>query len=131
MEALLFRRDWYLGHHTQINIWIGVKYFQDSRTWWMGVARRNFEPKDTPSEPLPDKWPPAIWIEQFPCQQGRSFVSIHDVLNESWKIPVFLLYHPDPVPSLDPPLPNDYVLEPEKYRDIIIESLHEEFGAIP
>lgn len=128
MGALLSRRDWHLGHHTQINIWIGLKYFTDSKTWWMGAARRDFQPKDTPPEPLPDKWPPSIWIEQFPCYEGLSHVSIHDVQTASWKIPMFYFYYPDPVPSFDPPMPCEYILEPEKYREIILEM---EIRAIP
>jgi hypothetical protein len=40
LEAILARRDWYLSEKTGVNVWLGIKYFKDEGTWWMGLCAR-------------------------------------------------------------------------------------------
>lgn len=111
----------YLSHNTQVNVWVGIKLTRhislaQRRSWWMGVAHRNVMPGSPPSSPPPNNWPPPIMLHELPPEQNAD-VSVKDV---EWKIPTWLICHPQSVPELEPRLPEHLVLLPELFRRRVI-----------
>ena len=110
MSTLLARRDWYLGKDTQVNVWIGAKYFKSEGTWWMGAARR------TARGCLGENDAPK-WIGRLQgVEDGEEFESVTSPRKEAWIVPTILLFHPDTVPDCEPPYPEGLVVEVDKYR---------------
>jgi hypothetical protein len=110
ISALLARRDWYLRKKTQVNIWIGAKYFKSEGTWWMGVARRSA--RGCLGEEDPPKWIGRLQG----VEDGEEFESLTTPRKEVWIVPTSLLFHPDAVPVLEPSYPESFFVEVEKYR---------------
>jgi hypothetical protein len=42
--------------------------------------------------------------------------------NTIWQVPTSLLYHPQPIPVLVPPLPPTFDIDLERYRQMIIKT---------
>jgi hypothetical protein len=117
IEDLFARRDWYLSNNTGVNVWIGVKLFRNTGTWWMGVARRDFTPLASPSNISEKTWPPSIWISQLPNEETGGYVPLCASRDEKWHIPTELIFYPDPVPELKSSFPDSFVVHVEEYRD--------------
>ena len=119
IKDLFTRRDWYLSNNTNVNVWIGVKLFRNTGTWWMGLARRDFTPLANQSHVLEKTWPPPIWMFQLPAEETGGYVFLSAPRDEEWHIPTELLFHPDTVPELKTPFPDSFVVHVEEYRDIL------------
>ena len=113
---LFARRDWYLSN-TNVNVWIGVKLFRNTGTWWMGVARRDFSSVANQSHVLEKTWPSSIWVSQLPNEETGGYVPLSASRNEKWHIPTEWIFHPDRVPDLK--FPDSFVVQVEEYRDML------------
>ena len=122
MATLLARRDYYLSHNTGVNVWIGVQYCKENGTWWMSVAHRDFTAVRQPEQQVQDNWPPSIWLYQLGNGQYEPLTTPR---NEVWDIPMEMLFYPDPVQVLEPPLPGYFRLEVERFRERIVNPTEE------
>lgn len=135
METLIARRDWYLSHNTGVNIWIGAKHFREAGKWWIGVAYRDFNPPSPPEGPLPETWPPCIWMYQLPGLDTGEYESLATPRKEVWEVPTEMVFHPEPIPVYDPqnpllaalknPLPPTFKIDLEILRDTILNPKEE------
>jgi hypothetical protein len=117
LEAILTRRDWYLSENTGVNVWLGIKYFREEGTWWMGLCARH-PIVDHASDEAHGGWD---WMAQLPgLESGEAFPSVHDVRNEVWKVSISLLFHPISMEDVRPGLPYEITVEVDKYRDRIV-----------
>lgn len=122
MATLLARRDFYLSHSTGVNVWIGVQHCRENGTWWMSVARRDFSAVRQPEQQTQDNWPPSIWLYQLANGQHEPLTTPR---NEVWDIPMDMIFYPDPVQIVDPPLPGYFRLEVECFRERIVNPIEE------
>jgi len=115
-------RDIYLGHTTGVNIYIGVKYHRNERedSWWMCVAHRNITAAH-PGQNAPANLPAAVIVGELQ-PVGSRYPKVTIPRGEQWTVPTTLLYHPQPVPILNPPLPVALVINVEDYRLEILAS---------
>jgi len=119
LSTLLARRDWYLGKDAQVNVWIGAKYFKSEGTWWMGTARRSAR------SCLGEEEAPK-WIGRLQgVDDSEEFESLAAPRKEVWTVPTSLLFHPDTVPVLEPPYPDSFMVEVEKYRERLVNPIEE------
>jgi len=68
----------------------------------------------------------AVWcvvLHELPVVNGR-YPRLESPLppNTIWSVPTSLLYYPEPVPRLFPPLPPSYDLNLEEYRLLILRA---------
>lgn len=117
IKDLFARRDWYLSDNTNVNVWIGVKLFRNTGTWWMGVARRDFTPSANQSHVSEKPWPPPIWVYQLPNEETGGYVPFSAPRDEKWNIPTEWIFHPNPVPNLE--FPESFVVHVEEYRNVL------------
>ena len=119
IRDLFARRDWYLSNNTNVNVWIGVKLFRNTGTWWMGVARRDFTPITDQPHVLEKTSLPSIWISQLPNEETGGYVALSATRDEKWHIPTELIFHPDPIPELESSFPDSFVVQVEEYRNVL------------
>jgi hypothetical protein len=113
-------RDRALGHKTAINIFVGIVYNKNSTrsldTWFVTVAHRDLTANE-PTPNSPNKYPPPTIIGEFTKISGH-YPRVNDAIvgNMVWSVPTSYLYHPEPVPALQPPLPPTLDIDLEKFR---------------
>jgi hypothetical protein len=113
-------RDNVLGYITGINIFFGVKYNENSApgldSLWAVLAVRDINAPLAPANAGP-KYPPCIVVRELPKVNGR-YHRLDDPLpgNHKWSVATSLLFYPDPIPVLVPPLPPTLDIDLEAYR---------------
>jgi hypothetical protein len=120
-------RDNILGHLTQVNVFVAVSYnrnaARNSDSWWACVAVRDTNPPNPPPNP-PPTWPPCDIIGEVARTPGGRYQRVEVPLqgNTIWSIPTHLLFHPEPIPVVQPPLPATFEVDVERLRKLIVET---------
>ena len=86
----------------------------------MCVAHRDINAAH-PGQNAPANLPAAVIVGELPLVGGR-YPKVNVPRGEQWTVPTTLLYHPQPVPILNPPLPANLVINVEDYRQEILDS---------
>ena len=85
----------------------------------MGVAHRDL----TAANPCPNAAPslpaPTV-VGEFPIAANGHLNLVSIPRTEVWRISTSLLFHPQPIPVTNPPLPLDFIVTAEEYRQQII-----------
>jgi hypothetical protein len=118
-------RDRVLGHHTQVNVFVGISYnrnkTRNSDSWWACLAIRNINPPNPPAN-APATWPACTIIGEIPKTPGGRYqrLKVPFVGNTViWSVPTAILFHPEPIPVLQPPLPQSFDLDLEPVRQFV------------
>jgi hypothetical protein len=123
---LVVIRDFVLGWRTQVNIYFTVSFNRNTtpatESWWAQLAIRDVHAPAPPPN-ADDKYPGCVVLHELPVVNGR-YPRLENPLppNTIWSVPTTLLYHPEPVPQLVPPLPPSYDINLEEYRLLILRS---------
>lgn len=125
-QNLLDIRDNVLGWKSQVNVFLLAVYnenmYSTSDSWWMQLAFRNIQAL-APAANAADNYPPCIIAAELPVINGRyPLVDTPLPPNTIWQIPTTLVYHPQPVPVLVPPMPATVDINLEHYRQMIIQT---------
>jgi hypothetical protein len=90
---LIQNRNKYLGHETQINIYVGVSYNRDASrnddSWWMCVAYRDVNAPQPPPGTSPE-YPPPIIVGEFQKVNGTRWPNVNVPIAQNasvWSIP--------------------------------------------
>jgi hypothetical protein len=126
VPSLARNRNKYLGHSTQVNIYVGVSYNRNANrqtdSWWICIGHRDiYAPQPPPATP-PD-YPFPIIIGELEKTPANRYPNVNHAIpqnNAIWSIPTSLLYHPEPVPMKNPPLPNSFDINIELFRRAIV-----------
>jgi hypothetical protein len=119
-------RDNVLGRTTQVNIFFAVVYIKGPTpaldTWWACLAARDINAPPAPDD-APVTYPRCVVIDELP-KVGNEYPRVEDELapDLTWRVRTALLYHPEPVPVLDPPLLLTFNIDLERYRQTILRS---------
>jgi len=120
-------RDRVLGHQTQVNVFVGISYnrnqARNSDSWWACIAIRNTNPPNPPPN-APATWPACTVIGEIAKTPGGRYTRLQIPLvgNTIWRVPTTLLYHPEPIPVLQPPLPQTFDVDIERVRQLIVDT---------
>ena len=121
----------YLSHQTQVNVFVGIKVFNDPlnrrvpKRWWMGVYIRQINP------PAPSPALPGLLLPPRPVCVGQLAHPHHDLLttpqNKQWMIPIDVLFFPIPIPPNPPSVPAGFifpqqglVLDVDQFREVVL-----------
>jgi hypothetical protein len=116
-------RDRALGWRTQINIFVGFVYnrnrYRNTDSWWACVAIRDTN-ANPPAPDAPHTYPPCQIIHET-VKIDNCYPKVEDPLvgNTVWSVPTALLYHPEPIPVLNPPLPVSFDFDVDRIRRAI------------
>ena len=127
ISKLIQNRNKYLGHETQINIYVGVSYNRNASrnddSWWMCVAHRDVNaphpPPGTSSE-----YPSPIIMRELQNVNGPRWPNVNVPIAQNasvWNVPFCLLFHPQPKPVTIPPLQNIFDINVEIFRQGILK----------
>jgi hypothetical protein len=109
-------RDRALGWKTQINVFAGIAYNRNQTratdSWWARVTVRDTN-ANPPAAHSPNTYPPETAKVRYPK------VETPLVGNTIWSVPTALLYHPEPVRVLKPPLPASFDFDVDRIRRAI------------
>ena len=94
ISKLIKNRNKFLGHTTQVNVFVGVSYNRNTSrqtdSWWMCVAHRDIHAPQPPPAMVPEYPPPIIVGELhktasngYPCQSAYSSKHFHLVSTNS------------------------------------------------
>ena len=126
VPRLIEHRDKYLGHTTQVNVYVGVSYnrnqYRHTDSWWMCVAHRDINAPQAPPG-TPPQYPASIIIGELQKTAGNRWPNVNLPIpaNASlWSVPAALLFHPEPVPLLNPPFPPSFDIDIEIFRQTIV-----------
>jgi hypothetical protein len=119
-------RDRALSYLTGINVFVTVVYnrnkYRTSDSWYMEVAVRDYlAPQPPPG--TQNTYPPCVLLFETAKVNGRYPLVNNRVSaannNHLWPLPMHHLYHPQPVPTLNPPLPAQFDIDIESIRSCI------------
>ena len=126
IPKLVQNRNKYLGHETQINIFVGISYnrnlSRDDDSWWMCVAYRDVNAPQPPPG-TPSEYPQPIVVGEFQKVNGTRWPNVKVPIAQDarvWSVPSYLLFHPQPQPATVPPLPNTFNIDVEMLRERIL-----------
>ena len=116
-------RNRMLGWKTQINVFVGIAYNRNQTratdSWWACVAVRDIN-ANPPAANSPNTYPPCQVLHETAKVNNRyPKVETPLVGNTLWSVPTPLLYHPEPVPVLNPPLPASFDFDVDRIRRAI------------
>ena len=119
-------RDRALSYLTGVNVFITVVYnrnrYRASDSWYMQVAvRDHLAPQPPPG--TQNTYPPCVVLFETAIVNGR-YPLVNTRINTAndnniWPLPIHYLYHPQPVPILNPPLPAQFDINIEAIRSCI------------
>jgi hypothetical protein len=115
-----------LGHQTQVNAFFAVVYNRNSTpardSWWACLAHRDTN-APPPSLNSPATYPGNTVVGELQKVNGK-YMKINDPLpaNTVWRVSTNLLFHPQPIPVLVPPLPPTLDIDLEIYRQTILRT---------
>ena len=123
VQELIDIRDRALGWRTQINVFVGVAYNRNQTRaddgWWACVAVQDTN-ANPPAANSPNTYPPCRVLHETAKVNIRyPKVETPFVGNTIWSLPTALLYHPEPVPVLNPPLPASFDFDVDRIRRAI------------
>jgi len=116
-------RDRALGWKTQINVFVSIAYNRNqTRTtdsWWACVAVRDTN-ANPPAANSPNTYP-ACQVLHETAKVNNRYPKVETPLvgNTIWSVPTALLYHPEPVPVLNPLLPASFDFDVDRIRRAI------------
>jgi hypothetical protein len=93
---------------------------QETDSFWACVAVRNLN-ANPPGLNAPDTYPPCQILFETPQinnRHPRVEVALQGPVN--WHVPTAMLYHPEGIPVLNPPLPPTFDFNIETVRRIIV-----------
>jgi len=126
VPKLIEHRDKYLGHTTQVNVYVGVSYnrnrYRHTDSWWMCVAHRDiYAPQPPPG--TPPQYPAPIIIGELQKTAGNKWPIVNQPIpaNASiWSVPTSLLFHPEQIPAVIPRFPPSFDIDIEIFRQTIV-----------
>jgi len=101
-----------LGWKTQIKVFVGIAYnriqTRATDSWWACVAVRDIN-ANPPAANSPNTYPSCQVLHET-AKANIRYPNVEAPLVgiTPWSVPTALLYHPDPVPVLNPPLPASF-----------------------
>jgi hypothetical protein len=114
-----------LSHQTAINVFILIAYNRNATrqadTWFLQVAVRDYYAPQPPPGTGAD-YPPCTVLYETP-KIGLRYPKVETPLNQdaqTYTLDIHHLYHPEPPPILNPPLPASFRINVEQVRNIII-----------
>lgn len=117
-------RDCALGHLTQVNVFVAVAYNRNhdrqSDSWYACVATRDIN-AIPPTPNSPNTYPPCIMVGEL-LKINNRYPKVDTPLpanNRVWTVATALLFYPEPVPVLVPPLPPTLDVDMERIRTTI------------
>jgi len=119
-------RDRVLGWKTQVNVFLTAVYDRNANpatdSWWVQLSFRDiYAPIPPPN--ADDTYPACVVAAELPKFNGRCpRVETQLPPNAVWSVPTTLLYHPQPGPLLQPPLPPTFDIDLERYRQAILRT---------
>jgi hypothetical protein len=125
ISNLIKNRNKYLGHTTQVNVYVGVSYnrneYRETDSWWMCVAHRDIH---APPATMVPEYPPAIIVGETQKTADNKYPNVNLPIPpniSTWSVPTSLLFHPEPVPVMNPPLPPSLDINIELFRQKIVQ----------
>ena len=126
VSKLIENRNKFLGHTTQVNVFVGVSYNRNASrqtdSWWMCVAHRDIHAPQPPPAMVPE-YPPPIIVGELHKTTGNRYPNVNLPIPpniSTWSVPTHLLFHPEPVPVMNPPLPPSLDSNIELFRQTIV-----------
>jgi hypothetical protein len=122
---LLRIRDNALSWHTAINLFVLISYNRNSTretdSYFIQIAHRDYSAPTPPLGTAANTYPPCrILFETAPVNSRYPRVD-HPLPAQSsiWHIPTTHLYWPEAIPTINPPLPQNFDLNIEEIRRTI------------
>ena len=118
-------RDRYLRADCGMNAWVGIKYYENSKpasdTWWMSVVVRDVIRPTPPPNSIAAREPAIVVLGKLPIYPENRYEKL-SVMQEGkiWSIPTFILFHPQSIPQLVPPMPQYFDVDVEEWRKFIV-----------
>jgi hypothetical protein len=118
-----------LSHQTAVNVFILIAYNRNATrpadTWFLQVAVRDYYAPHPPPGTGTD-YPLCTVLYETPNIAFR-YPKVETPLTEgaqTYTLDIRHLYHPEPPPILNPPLPASFRIDVEQVRNTIIDSRH-------
>ena len=126
VTKVIEHRDKYLGHTTQVNVYVGVSYnrneYRQTDSWWICVVHRDiYAPQPPPG--APPQYPAPIIIGELQKNASNRWPNVNVPIppNASiWSVPTQFLFHPEPIPVMNPPFPPSFDIDIEAFRHAIV-----------
>jgi hypothetical protein len=119
-------RDNILGHTTGVNIFFAVKYIENSEpelaSWWACLAVRNTNAPPIPPNADPKEPTCLVLGELAKVDEQYQRLDVAITGNPIWRVPTYLLFHPEPIPVVVPPLPPTLDIDLEAYRHALLRT---------
>ena len=126
ITKLIEHRNKYLGHTTQVNVYVGVSYNRNGSrqtdSWWMCVAHRDINAPQPPPGTSPE-CPGPIIVGELQKNASNRWPNVNVPIppNASiWSVPTQFLFHPEPIPVMNPPFPPSFDIDIEAFRHAIV-----------
>jgi hypothetical protein len=106
-----------------VNVYVGVSYnrnaYRNTDSWWICVAYRDIDAPQPPAG-TPPEYPVPIIVGELQKSASSKYplvdVPIINANNSTWSVPTDLLFHPQPIPITNPPLPPSFDINIELFR---------------
>ena len=127
VSELIENRNKYLGHTTQVNVYVGVSYnrtvSREMDSWCMCVAYRDINAPQPPPG-TPPEYPVPIIVGELQKTAGNRYPVVNLPIPQNasiWSVPTHLLFQPEAVPVMDPPFPPSFDVDIETFRQGIVK----------
>lgn len=128
VSELIEHRNKYLGHTTQVNVYVGISYnrsiSRQTDSWWMCVAHRDIYAPQSPTATGPE-YPLPIIIGELQNTVGNRYPKVNMPIPpnaSTWSVPTHLLFYPEPIPVMNPPFPPSFNIDIETFRQGIVDN---------
>lgn len=128
VSMLTEHRNKYLGYTTQVNVFVGVSYNRNSTrdrdSWWICLAYRDTHAPQPPAG-TDVEYPRCIIAGELERNPANRLPLLSQPIPphlSTWSIATYLLFHPEPVPVMNPPFPATFEIDVEEFRNGILDT---------
>jgi hypothetical protein len=127
VPKLIEHRNKYLGYTTQVNVYVGVSYnrntSRETDSWWVCVAHRDINAPQPPPG-TPPEYPEPIIVGELQKNASSRWPNINIPIPPStsiWSVHTQFLFHPEPIPVMNPPFPMSFDINIDELRRAIVQ----------